>query len=600
MKAKFLGLLFLFNLPAHVSAQEFDQQWLKLLRYNKSFTGYKSEVDNPEYFLSPKGKNDPAAELAASIQHFALPLKHFKDPNQHPRCLFPGRFLYLKRKGKVAETFDPLLCKEYQTFHNKIKLQSVSLIFSSYFINKPASAFGHTLLKLNKEDPLTGDLKSYGVDFSAQVTTSNPLLYGLFGIFGGFYGRFSLLPYFLKLREYNDFESRDLWEFELNFAPAELELFVAHLWDMNLALFDYFYFTENCSYHITRFIDAIKPEWKLIDELYKIVIPVDTLVPLIEKKHITRGIYYRSSVEKRVQGQLKDLNPKEIEYVNESFDDLKLKKDSTLKDKARALDALIEFTDYKYPSELLLSQSNKIHDFKREILMARSQLPTGNSIVPKKVKKDSFNYAHLPRKYGFGYTGGDRHGISLDHRFSLHNTLEPNGDIYSNFSLEMGKTSLYYDQDLKQLNFNYFEVALVEALRPMTALEKRLSWQFNFGIQNLNSTISPYLNFALGPSFNLWKSNLSIFVNSENSHFLNQRWKRKNWLGLHLQWLMQQGNIGFKLNYKRMRNLITKLNNVEVIRAEFNYNFFSNMQWVLAGSKQLSTEQISSKINFYY
>jgi hypothetical protein len=576
------------------------QQWLKLMRYNKSLFGYTSEVDHPSYFLATNGKTDPVAEMAASIEAFKKPLSKFKNPNKHPICLFPGRYLYLKRLGKIKSEFNHSICTDFSTFKKKIELNSVSIIFSSYYIDKPASAFGHTLLKLNKEDPLTGDLKSYGVDFSAQVTTTNPLSYGVLGIFGGFYGRFSLLPYFLKLREYNDYESRDLWEFELNLDESDLELLVAHLWDMNLALFDYYYFTENCSYHITRFIDAIKPSWGLLDDLYSFVIPVDTLIPLFKKDGITKGVYYRASLEKRLAKQLEQLNSQEIDFVKKSFNNLKIAEDKKNVDRARALDALIDFTDYKYPTQLHISKNNEIQDFKREVLIERSQLSSEPTIKTRKVERPSFDYAHLPRKVRIGKSSGDLEAIELEHRFSLHNTLEPTGDIYSNFSLEMGKTVFSYNEETEKLKFDSFEVALVEALRPVTSLEKRLSWQFNFGIQNRFSTISPYLNLNLGASFNLWKSNFGTFLVTENSHFLTKDWKRLHWAGVHLQWQMLLNDFGFKTSYKRMRDLVAKKNNIEIFEGEFVYNISSRFQLSSVYLNKVDEEIFTASLSIYY
>src|SRR5690606_41368354 len=52
--------------------------------------------------------------------------------------------------------------------------------------------------------------------------TDNPLLYSLRGLLGGFPGRYQLVPYFLKVQEYNNAESRDLWTYELDFSPEQI------------------------------------------------------------------------------------------------------------------------------------------------------------------------------------------------------------------------------------------------------------------------------------------------------------------------------------------------------------------------------------------
>jgi hypothetical protein len=38
---------------------------------------------------------------------------------------------------------------------------------------------------------------------------------------GQYPGEYSIMPYYRKVKEYGDFESRDLWEYELNLTPEE-------------------------------------------------------------------------------------------------------------------------------------------------------------------------------------------------------------------------------------------------------------------------------------------------------------------------------------------------------------------------------------------
>src|SRR5205085_2119317 len=91
------------------------------------------------------------------------------------------------------------------------------------------------------------DLLDYGVDYSATADTSNPVLYAFKGIFGFFPGTFHIFPYYYKVREYNDYESRDLWEYDLSLTPQQVTMLVAHLYELGATYFDYYYIDENCS-----------------------------------------------------------------------------------------------------------------------------------------------------------------------------------------------------------------------------------------------------------------------------------------------------------------------------------------------------------------
>lgn len=592
------ALLFLFsNL---VLSHDFDPQWLKILRYNKTLFGHESEVDYPKYFLSKDGKTDPLKEMQASIKAFNNPPK--SNFNNHPICLFPGRYLYLLKHQKV-KAFDLKKCTDFQKYRKKLNVNSASIIFSSYYINKPASAFGHTFIKLNQGDAKNSDLKSYGVDFSAQVTTKNPLMYGVMGIFGGFYGRFSLLPYFLKLREYNDVESRDLWEFELNLSKADLELLEAHLWDMNLALFDYYYFTENCSYHVYRFIDAIKPEWNLWDEVYTYLAPIDTIIPLIKKEGVLKNIFLRKSIQKRVHEKLDTLSNKELKFIKESITNKKVANYSDLKKPSRAFDGLIEFMDYKFSKDIHLGESkSELVSFKMKVLKERSQLE--ESFVEKiKIRKNSFDYGHRPRRMRLNSISSDIvSGFEIEDRTALHNILELKGDAYSDFSLEMGRTSILYDDTRKKLFFNSFTLANVTALRPFTYLEKLLSWQFAVGVKRDEfeiHKISPFANLGLGGTFSFQKSLLSIFAQTYFNEIGRENNIKEELIGVKFLLTKNLNQFAISLGLEHLRDFESSKNDYNNAYLNMNYNL-KKVSFFVSGKKYLDIDSFKVGLYMYY
>ena len=75
-----------------------DWYWLKLNHYKKGILGkYESEIDDPHFFNSKYGKNDPKLELVETLKAFFLentPTNH----NLHAQCRFPAKFEYLDKK----------------------------------------------------------------------------------------------------------------------------------------------------------------------------------------------------------------------------------------------------------------------------------------------------------------------------------------------------------------------------------------------------------------------------------------------------------------------------------------------------------------------
>ena len=126
--------------------------------------------------------------------------------------------------------------------------------FSSGVLNNPASMFGHTFLRIDQKGQTEQTrILAYTIDYAARVPPDVGLEYGFKGIFGGYEGYFSTPPYYIKVQAYRDMENRDMWEYQLNLTPTQIDRLLMHAWELGNAYFDYFFFKENCSYHIFPF-----------------------------------------------------------------------------------------------------------------------------------------------------------------------------------------------------------------------------------------------------------------------------------------------------------------------------------------------------------
>lgn len=74
--------------------------WSALLHYKPRLflPGVNSLVDAHSFFNAPDGKNDPKAELEATLASF---FSRMDDANadRHPQCTFIARYHWLKRDG---------------------------------------------------------------------------------------------------------------------------------------------------------------------------------------------------------------------------------------------------------------------------------------------------------------------------------------------------------------------------------------------------------------------------------------------------------------------------------------------------------------------
>ncbi len=285
-------------------------EWLKLGHYvtNVGGPGVHSLVDARNFFnAGAAGKVDPRAELEATLAAFFAPPK---GPNeeQHPQCAFVARYAWLAEELAFdARRLPPQDCPRYREWRAALDAQSLTLVFASAYLNNPSSMYGHTLLRVDAhgQDEHTR-LLAYAVNFAANTDEKNGLVFAVKGLFGGYPGTFSVLPYYLKVREYGDIENRDLWEYELDFSPPEVERVLRHAWELLPAYFDYFFFDENCSYHLLGLLQVARPELQLTAPFRLWALPSDTVREVARTPGLVRKVVYRPAnstiIERRIAG----------------------------------------------------------------------------------------------------------------------------------------------------------------------------------------------------------------------------------------------------------------------------------------------------------
>lgn len=283
--------------------------WHKLMHYRRNMWGtLRSEVDGVGYFFAKEGPLNPEAELKASLK--ALYSKDLVGKLKLPtRCSFPERTRYLTEKFNLPKV--DVKCELLDRFMGQFyDPQSVSIIFSSAYPNNPASMFGHTFLKINSAR--SSDLIDTGINFAAVVADDeNGMAFVWLGTTGGYVGQWSTMPYYVKVREYSNFESRDLWDYKLSLSQAETIRLLHHIWELEInSHFDYFFFDENCSYQILAAVEAIRPEWSLLRHTIYLI-PGESVKNLTETPGVVSDVKYRPSLTNRIESRYRSMNDQE-------------------------------------------------------------------------------------------------------------------------------------------------------------------------------------------------------------------------------------------------------------------------------------------------
>jgi uncharacterized protein DUF4105 len=474
--------------------------WRKLLHYQPTWTGLESEADGQSFFLAGDGKSNPSAELEATLRGFFSSVQTGAPKDiQHPMCEFPARLLWLTRELHIDHARLPHpVCERFDEFHKNLDAASLTLVFSSYYLNNPASAFGHTFLLVNShrsQGRAERELLDFAINFSATADTNNSVAYAVKGIVGAFPGEFTRVPYYLQVRKYNDFESRDLWLYDLALSPDELEMLVAHFWELGSTWFDYYYATENCSYHILGAIEAAVPRLSLLDKTRVPVAPADTVKIVTETPGLVTKVSFRPAIRAQVAERVHDLSGAERELTAALAADPQTPWPNRLavERRVKVLDAATDVVDMHYAKELPFDLDGPGARRKQHLLERRAELAVRSSELHVPVPNDKRpERGHGSRRVGMAGgvdTGGDP-TVGFNARLTLHDLGDP-ADGYPDYaSLEFLPVSARILLEPNRTRFRLDEAQFVRivSLSPQTSFEHRMSWKAQVGAVYLDDS----------------------------------------------------------------------------------------------------------------
>lgn len=298
--------------------------WHALLHYQRHplTRQLRSLADDPGFFLAQQGRTDPQAELDATIAAFfdAEP-RHALD--QTAACRFIARERWLRQElGAAPGLWPQARCERFAQWRAGLRADRVSLIFPSAYLNSPASMYGHTFLRLDgpQGDGASSPMLSYAINYAANGDQNEGLAFAFKGLVGLYPGQFTNAPYYLRIREYNDLENRDIWEYELNLDPGEIERLLAHTWELGPTRFDYFFFDENCSYHLLALLDAARPGWNLVGDFTWWAIPVDTIRAVMRTPGMLKAVRYRPANSTELRERAHRLGPENARLARDIAD----------------------------------------------------------------------------------------------------------------------------------------------------------------------------------------------------------------------------------------------------------------------------------------
>ncbi len=458
-----------------------DPYWQRLLRDPTPDDGqYASAVDQPAFFLAGNGRQDAAAELSALLNALASPWPG--KPDEHPACRFPARSRWLAEQlPAFAAQWPATDCAALRTWLQALDTAQITLVFASDYLNNPSSMFGHTLLRLDAHTQRDDTrLLAYAINYSAQTNTSNGLEFAVKGLTGGYPGAFSLLPYYEKVKEYNDWESRDLWEYELGLNQTEVDRIVLTQWEWRDVTAPYYFLSRNCSYELLGLIEMARPGLRLQDQFPVDAIPTDTLRAVLAQPGLLRRVTWRAASGTRQQADLErnDRATNRAALALMENPDSPVLATLTPTQQARALETAYDDLYSRYVAREVARDTAPAQ--LRQLLTLRSRLAVPDQRVePVRPSTDPAN-GHGTRRAAVGFGRDDENFALLHFRPAYHDWLDPSGGYREGARIDFLSGTLRISES--GLGLQEATVVGIDSLAPANGLRQPLSWSVRLGV----------------------------------------------------------------------------------------------------------------------
>lgn len=529
----FLALLFfsssLFSNQISLNKEYQKRYWLLLLHFRDG----KSEIDDKKFFLAPNGKYNPKAEMLATIK--AL------KKNDKIWCKYPARATYLAKKFPLLNIKKPK-CPKLDRTLRELNANYASLIFPTAHINSPASMYGHTFLRIDSN--LSTPLISNAVNYAAKTEETNGFIFAYQGIFGGYEGRYSILPYYDKIKEYSSLERRDIWEYRLNLTKNEIKKMVLHIYEVHDTYSNYFFFKENCSYNLLWFLEIARPKTFLVNKFDYKAIPLDT-IRVAKKAGFIIDVIYRPSKTKKIQYIMNKIEDKKLALKFLENYNFALLKDLEKKQKIYILDLAIEMLEFKRVKNKI---SKKLYiKSLLKILKKRSRL--GRIAKHKTQTPNKPLSGHKSSKFSITFKNFNN-SLDIEYKPAFHDIYDVetgyvNGAYISFFDLKFN-----LKDNLKLEKFSFINL---ESYSKRDLIFKPTSWKVSFGVERKFDEL--YTNLNLGAGFTYGKDeDWFIYLMTTPSFYYKDKGLAK--IG---------ANIGFIKNFDNLK-----------IGVEGERNFYSN------------------------
>ena len=466
-----------------------DPRWRALLHTGRGDLE-KSRIDSPGFFLSPEGKNNPAAEGAATLSSFFQPVEPGRE-DEHPQCLYPARYFWLNEQLSFDSDLLPeQSCSDLTQWLEAMDPNGITMVFPESYLNNPASMFGHTLLRVEQKNSRS-PLLAPSINFAAVTDEKPGIGYALKGLLGGYPGRFSIGLYVDQVRGYGALENRDIYEYHLGLSAQETRFLLLHVRELQRASFDYYFIDENCSFQLLALLEVVRPSLDLTNKIPFAAIPVDTIRLLTAVPGLLQGVHYRPSPRTVLQERTAKFSRVQGKMVR-SFavqgqtEDRLLWNSWNSAEQAEILDAAIDF--FLYDQAVATGKNDARAPVFQHLLALRNQLNVDQppDDFPSPVRPDQ---GHGTGRAAVSFGSDDEDFFAeLGLRPVLHDLMDPGPGYVDGAGIDFLSLKLRYYPELNQLRVQRVDLLNIVSLATGNLLVRPVSWTARIALEQMRYT----------------------------------------------------------------------------------------------------------------
>jgi Domain of unknown function (DUF4105) len=393
-------------------------------------------------------------------------------------------------------------------------------VFPSAYLNNPSSMFGHTLLRLDRAGQTERTrLLAYAINYGAVTGEDVGLMFAVHGLTGGYRGTYAVLPYHAMVRQYSDYENRDIWEYQLNLSPAETLRLTEHLWELRDQWANYFFFDENCSYQLLFLLDVARPGMNLADEFPLHAIPADTVRAVVAQEGMVERTVFRPSSRTVIEHRLGLLDPDERALVDDLANRRRPTDDPAIAAlaparRAAVLELAADFVTYGMRTGK--RGRDDAAPLALQLLAARSEIPAGVDPGPVPLPSTRPDQGHGSARVGAGVGARDgRFFQFLQARPAYHDLLDAEVGYVRGAQIEFADLALRHYEGDAGVTLDELTIVGIRSLSPRKRPIAPISWQLGGGLERYREsahdekgTLVAALSGGAGPTFEIGGSAL--------------------------------------------------------------------------------------------